>query len=101
MQAGLQYPSGVGAFVPDAVAPIKYFGDTDGITYPNAGTYSFINDSYDGIALYASRVVPISNEIRPVNKAVKYIKHTALTLANIPTTPNAPVNYRYIAKVRY
>jgi len=48
-----------------------------------------------------SRQVPYANEIRPVNKAVKYIKHTALTLADVPITPNAPVNYRYIAKVRH
>jgi len=42
-----------------------------------------------GIGLDASRVLPVSNEIRPVNKAVRYVKYTP-----------AEKNYRYIAKVR-
>jgi len=55
----------------------------------------------DGISFNASRVTPTSNEIRPVNKAVKYIKHTALTLADVPATPSTQTDYRYIAKVKY
>jgi len=62
---------------------------------------SAVHHDSDGVKFVASRVTPTANEIRPVNKAVKYIKHTALTLANIPATPNAPVDYRFIAKVRY
>jgi len=66
------------------------------VVHDNGGTDWVFNAGFN-----LSRVTPTANEIRPINKAVKYIKHTALTLTAIPATPNAPVNYRYIAKVRY
>jgi len=72
--------------------------------YYRAAEGGVVTDNVQGLHYFDfdnSRVTPTANEIRPVNKAVKYIKHTALTLANIPETPNAPVNYRYIAKVRH
>lgn len=50
----------------------------------------------------ASRGAPVSSEIRPINKAVRYIKYTnAPVLPNIPDPPISKIYYRYIAKVRY
>lgn len=49
----------------------------------------------------ASRVTPASNEIRPVNKAVKFIRFDGSGLTNFPQTPQIKTNYRYIVKVRY
>jgi len=48
-----------------------------------------------------SRVIPTSNEIRPVNKAVKFIKAAGASLADFPKTPPTQTNYRYIVKVKY
>jgi len=72
-------------------------GRTTNLSSGGTGRY----DTEYTLNFRSSFITPTANEIRPVNKAVKYIKHTALTLADIPSTPNAPVNYRYIAKVRY
>jgi len=48
----------------------------------------------------ASKVVPVANENRPINKAVKFIKFSGVTLPAMPQTPVRAINFRYIVKVR-
>jgi len=58
----------------------------------NISTTSATSSAFLGgwsYSFHASRGTPTSNEIRPVNKAVRYVKYTP-----------AQKNYRYIAKVR-
>jgi len=80
---------------------LNNFGDTqsdyvNGVFYSSEAAYSNSNinngtggDWYFRLNYNASRVTPTANEIRPVNKAVRFIKHT----------PPAE-KFRYIVKVK-
>jgi len=57
--------------------------------YAWGGVGSGYADGVSAIYLDSSRLIPVSNEIRPVNKAVRFIKHT----------PPAE-KFRYIVKVK-
>jgi len=83
-----------------ALHPHNYWG-VAAPHFDSNGVDSHANFYHDLLFL-SSKSTPTSGEIRPVNKSVYYIKHTpSATIPDVPKTPNAPVNYRYIAKVRH
>jgi len=62
----------------------------ENVNYVRYGTdWSYSHVKYSHGRYDNARSIPVSNEIRPVNKAVRYIKYTNPTAA-----------YRYIAKVK-
>lgn len=71
---------------------------TEAISTGGWGTSSnWANWGTENMVFNAKLVIPTDNEIRPVNKAVKFIKYTnAAVLPNIPDPPQSKVYYRYL-----
>lgn len=85
---GAEYVVASGAFY-----PIRF-----GETYEHPSGRS---GGSNGAYFDASRVVPVANENRPVNKAVKFIKYTnSPIMPDLPEPPEYSQRFRYIVKVR-